>query len=133
MNAMRGSCTVRSRWTQPFVLWGLGTATSTIIAFLLLRYERPGFPIRSALEILPTVMWILFIVAIFRGIRKLDEMGQRIHLQVASIAFLLTIILTYASVGLDAAGIRTLTASDIAGAAPLIWVFTLVFVTRRYQ
>lgn len=133
MNGMADSCSVRSRWTQPFVLWGFATAATGFGVLWLLKHEQFSSTLRSVLGFLPTLMWIFFIVAVARGVRKLDEMGKRIHLQAASIAFLLTVILSYAFVGLEAAGVYTAKSGDLAGGAVLIWGLALVLVTWRYR
>jgi hypothetical protein len=133
MTGTADTCTPRSRWTQPFVLWGIATAVTGLAVLWLLKHEPMGPALRSALGFLPALMWILFIVALARGIRKLDEMGKRIHLQAASIAFLLTVILAYLFLGLDAAGLYIAKPGDIAGAVVLLWALVLIVVTRRYR
>jgi len=133
MNRMAESCGGRSRWTQPFVLWGFATAATGLAVSWLLKHERLNSALRPILGFLPAAMWIFFIVAVARGVRRLDEMGKRIHLQAASIAFLLTVILAYAFVGLEAAGVYTARSGDLGGGAVLIWGFALVLVTWRYR
>jgi len=133
MNGMAENCSGRSRWTQPFVLLGFATAVTGLTVPWLLKHEQLSSTLRSVLGFLPALMWILFIVAVARGVLKLDEMGKRIHLQAASIAFLMTMILAYAFVGLEAVGVYSAKSGDLGGGAALIWGFVLVFVTWRYR
>jgi hypothetical protein len=58
------------------------------------------------------MMWLLCVIAVVRNIRTLDEMGKRIHLQAASIAFVATVILNYVFFGLETARICALKATD---------------------
>jgi hypothetical protein len=58
------------------------------------------------------MMWLLCVIAVVRNIRTLDETGQRIHPQVASIAFVATVILNYVFFGLETARIYALKATD---------------------
>lgn len=130
---MADSCDARSRWTQPFVLWGIATAATGLAVLWLTKHEQLNSALRSVLGFLPALMWICFIVALARGVRKLDEMGKRIHLQAASVAFLLTVILAYVFVGLEAAGLYVAKAGDLGGGAVLVWALVLFFITRRYR
>jgi hypothetical protein len=133
MNETTANCGGRSRWTQPFVLLGFATAATGLAVPWLLKHEQFGSTIRPVIGFLPALMWILFIVAVARGIGRLDEMGKRIHLQAASISFLLTVILAYTFVGLEAIGVYTARSGDFGRGAALIWGCALVLVTWRYR
>lgn len=133
MDTANSTCTARSRWTQPFVLWGIGTGATGLAVMWLLKHERLSPVLQSTLGFLPALMWILFIVAVARAVRKLDEMGKRIHLEAASISFLLTIILAYLFLGLQTVGLYTAKSGDLAGVSVLIWVLVLTIVTHRYR
>jgi len=65
-----------------------------------------------AVGFLTAMMWLLCVIAVVRNIRTLDEMGKRIHLQAASIAFVATVILNYVFFGLETARICALKATD---------------------
>ncbi len=58
-----------------------------------------------AVGFLAAMMWLLCVIAVVRNIRTLDQMGKRIHLQAASIAFVATVILNYVFFGLETARI----------------------------
>jgi hypothetical protein len=66
----------------------------------------------SAVGFLAAMMWLLCVIAVLSNIRTLDEMGKRIHLQAASIAFVATVILNYVFFGLETARICALKATD---------------------
>jgi hypothetical protein len=75
----------------------------------------------------------LSVVAIVRKVRTLDEMGRRLQLQAASIAFVATIILNFVSFGLGFTKIYTLNAVDLGDAGMVIWAVATAFLARRYQ
>jgi hypothetical protein len=60
-------------------------------------------------------------------------MVWRIHQQAASVAFLLTVILTFVFDGLESAGIYRAPRSALVTATLVIWVAVLVFLSRRYR
>jgi Kef-type K+ transport system membrane component KefB len=78
-------------------------------------------------------MAIFMVVAILQDVRKLDEMVRRIHLQAASTAFLLTVILTFVFDGLESAGIYRATRGALVTANLVIWVAALICFNWRYR
>jgi hypothetical protein len=116
---------------RPFVLWGIVALATALAVQWVFKHEELHSPVRPILALLPALMAVLFVVAFVRDVRKLDEMGRRIHLQAAAISFLLTVILTFFFEGLKDAGIYRATMSDLH--AVLIWAATLIFLSLRYR
>ncbi len=118
-----------SRLTRPYVLWGI----AALAAEWLFKHEELPSPAKSILGFLPALMAIFMVVAILQDVRKLDEMVRRIHLQAASIAFLLTVILTFVFDGLENAGVYRATRSVLVTANLVIWVAALIFLSWTYR
>ncbi len=133
MNWTLGSCHGRSRWAQPWVLWDMAACVAGLAVLWVFHNEKLSSLSRIVLGFLPALLWIACVVALVRKVSTLDEMGRRIHLQAASIAFVATIILNFVSVGLGEAKIYSVNASELGSAGILIWAVTVVFLTRRYQ
>jgi cytochrome c biogenesis protein CcdA len=133
MNGMLGGCEGRSRWTQPWVLWDAAAVVTGLAVIWVFHNEKLSSPSRIVLGFLPALLWIGCVVALVRKVRTLDEMGKRIHMQAASIAFVATVILNFVSVGLGASKIYAVKVVDLGSAGILIWALAVVFLTRRYQ
>ncbi|MGH9686374.1 MAG: hypothetical protein ACRD5K_04700 [Candidatus Acidiferrales bacterium] len=133
MEGMLGSCGGRSRWTQPWFLWDVAAAVTYLVVLWVFHSEKLSSPIRIVLGFLPALLWIACVVAVVRMVRTLDEMGRRIQLQAASIAFVATIILDFVSVGLDSAKIFTVNLLGLGSAGAAIWAVSVVFLARRYR
>src|SRR5579863_8276995 len=107
--------TAVSRWrsllTQPVFLWWAASLTTRLAVDWLLRNWDVPSQARSLLGLLPPLMWILVIAAYVRAVSGLDELQQRIHMQAASIAFVLATVLVLVLAALDRAGIYHATLS----------------------
>jgi hypothetical protein len=118
---------------QPFVLWGVAALATALTEQWIFKHGELHSPAKPMLGFLSALLAIFFVVALVRGVRKLDEMVQRIHLQAAAFAFLLTVILAFVFDGLKDAGIYSATLSDLARATVLIWAAALIFLSLRYR
>src|SRR5205823_6508324 len=118
--------------TRPFVLWGIAAVAALVAVEWLLKHEELRSPAKSILGFLPALMVIFMVVAILQDVRKLDEMGRRLHMQAAAISFLLTIILTFVFDGLAGAGIYSATRSDLNTATVSIWAAVFIFLSLRH-
>jgi cytochrome c biogenesis protein CcdA len=133
MEGMLGRCGGRSRWTQPWVLWDAAAVLTGLAVMWAFHSQKLSSPSRMVLGLLPALLWIICVVAVVRKVRTLDEMGKRIHLQAASIAFVATVILNFVSVGLGVAKIYTVEADTLGDAGIVIWAVSVAFLTRKYQ
>jgi hypothetical protein len=119
--------------TRPFGMWGLAALATSLTLNRVFKHHELAAWARLMLYSVPIFLAIMFVVAFVKGVRKLDEMGRRIHMQAASTSFLLTVILTFVLDGLKSAGVYTATLSDIDTATIVIWVASLVFFSLRYR
>jgi hypothetical protein len=133
MESVFGGCEGRSRWTQPWVLWAAAAVVADLVGMWVSHSEKLSPTSRILLGFLPALLLILSVVALVRRVRRLDEMGRRLQLQAASIAFVATVLLTFASMGLSAAKIYAVKAADLGTAGMLVWAVATVYLARRYQ
>lgn len=133
METVFGTCEGRSRWTQPWLLLDAAACVAGLVALWVFHHENLSSLSRIVLGFLPALLWIACVVAYVRKVRTLDEMGRRIQLQAASIAFVATVVLNFVSMGLHAAKLYTVRTGDLGGAGIVIWAVALVFLVRGYQ
>jgi len=133
METVFGTCEGHSRWTQPWVLWAAAGVVASLAVTWVFHNEKLSSPSRIVLGFLPSLLLILAVVALVRKVRTLDEMGRRLQLQAASMAFVATVILNFVSVGLHIAKIYTVKSGDLEGAGIIIWAVATAFLARRFQ
>jgi cytochrome c biogenesis protein CcdA len=133
METVFSTCEGHSRWTQPWVLWATAGVVASLAVTWIFHNEKLSSPSRIVLGFLPALLFILSVVALVRKVRTLDEMGRRLQLQAASIAFVATITLNFVSFGLGFTKIYTLNAVDLGDAGMVIWAIATASLARRYQ
>ena len=93
--------TFSSRFTRPVFLWAVAAAlTELVVTWLVVHRQVP-----RVLGLVPVLPYMIFFAAMVRSVLKMDEMQKRICLESASIAFLLTLIITAFFGGIEQAGI----------------------------
>lgn len=132
-STMSSAAPCRSRFTRPVFLWALGGLVTELALQTLVRAR--GLDQRlQFLMLLPLVPVAFFLVALVRAIQKMDELQKRITLESIAIAFILTLILTFALAGLQSAGINFASLRDDVGSCMLLfWAGAYVFSARRYR
>ena len=115
-------------------------AASFIVAYFVARgvLEMEGLSdsVRVLVALVPVPLFICFVVGFVRGIRNLDELERRIHLEALAIAFPLTLILLF-TLGLLQLAVQ-LSPDDWSyrHLVPFVVVFYfggLAFARRKYQ
>lgn len=115
-------------------------AASFVIAYVVVRgvleMEGLSHSVRVLVALVPVPLFICFVVGFVRGIRNLDELERRIHLEALAIAFPLTLILLFTLGLLQLA--TQLSADDwnYRHILPFIVAFYfggLAFARRKYQ
>ena len=130
---MSATCSWRSRLTRPVFLWWVVAWTAEVTVESLFKHRELRSPARPLLGFLPAPLWIFFIVAFVRAVRKMDELQQRIYLQALSVAFGLTIALALIFAGLERAGIYRAAWSDVVSSLMFLWVIAYIFASWRYR
>jgi FtsH-binding integral membrane protein len=130
---MTVNCSWGSRLRQPVFVWGAAALATQLAVDWLFDYRHPRSLAWSCFAFLPALMWILVIVGFVRAFLTSDELQQRIHLQAASIAFVLTVILTLIFAGLARAGIYQGTWNDLGSPLMFLLLVAYVFSAWRYR
>jgi hypothetical protein len=121
--------TFSSRFTRPVFLWAVAAALTELVAtWLLAHTQGPRW-----LGLLPLLPYMCFFWALVRSVLKMDEMHQRISLESASIAFLLTLIITSVFGGLEQAGIGRAPWDEVGGFMLLLWAGAYAVSAWRYR
>jgi hypothetical protein len=82
---------------------------------------------------LPVVPAIFFVVALFRAVRKMDELQKRICLESVFVAFILTLILAFVAAGLDRAGIYHAKSDALGTPMLFLWACAYIVSVWRYR
>jgi len=127
------ACTWRTRLTRPVFLWWVVAWTTEVTVEWLFRSGKLHSPARPFLAFLPVLLWIFFVVAFIRAVRRMDELQQQIYLQALSVAFGLTLALTLVFAGLERAGIYRAAWSDVVSSLMFLWVIAYIFASWRYR
>ena len=117
----------RSRFTRPAFLWSV----VTLVVELMVRRFNHGWQLW--LTLLPLLPAMLFFVALVRTIRKMDELQKRICFESASIAFVLTLILTFIGAGLDRAQLYHPAWDDVGSLMMLLFAGTYLVSVWTYR
>jgi hypothetical protein len=121
--------TFSSRFTRPVFLWAVAAALTQILVMWLVVHKQ----VPQWLGLLPILPYMLFFAAMVRSVLKMDEMQKRICLESASIAFLLTLIITAVFGGLDQAGIGRPPWEEVGGFMLLLWAGAYAVSAWRYR
>ena len=121
--------TFSSRFTRPVFLWAVAAAlTQILVTWLVVHGHVP-----RALGLLPVLPYMIFFAAMVRSVLKMDEMQKRICLESASIAFLLTLIITVFFVGVEQAGLGRPPWEEVGGFMLLLWACAYGLSAWRYR
>jgi hypothetical protein len=126
---MAADRTFSSRFTRPVFLWAVAAALTQVLMTSLVAHKQ--VPQWAAL--LPLLPYMCFFAAMVRSVLKMDEMQKRISLESASIAFLLTLIMTAVLGGLEQAGIARPPWGEVGGLMMLLWAGVYAVSAWRYR
>jgi hypothetical protein len=119
----------RSRFTRPAFLWAVAAGLTEVLVTWLVKHRQ----VPRWLGLLPLVPFMFFFAAMVRTALKVDEMQKRIYLESASIAFLLTLIITAVFGGIEQAGIGSAPWSEVGSLMLLLWSCAYAFSAWRYR
>jgi uncharacterized membrane protein len=126
---MTANRTFSSCFTRPVFLWAIAAAlTQVLVTWLVVHKQVP-----QSLGLLPVLPYMFFFGAMVRSVLKMDEMQKRICLESASIAFLLTLIITAFFAGIELAGIGRPPWEEVGGFMMLLWAGAYAVSSWRYR
>ena len=125
----------RSSCFDPRYLWVAMVAAVVIIAAALVaRGNPPGSMIRIAMALVQGLATTVVIVMPWWGLRRLDELQQRIQLEALALAFFGTGVLAAFYGFLENAGLPKLDWGGLTWPVMVVlWAGGMVIATRRYR
>lgn len=117
-----------------FMVGMVGYAALLVASIWILDRVQLAVPLAVVVALLPVVPFLWVLAAVVGGVRRQDELQQRIHLEAVVVAALLTAAITF-SYGL-------LEANGLVPHLPLVWIAPLMIalwgvaaavVSRHYQ
>jgi hypothetical protein len=85
------------------------------------------------LTLLPLIPALVFVLALFRAVQKMDELQKRICLESAFHAFLLTLVLAFVVAALDQARIYHAKSDALGTPMMFLWACAYVVSVWRYR
>ncbi len=119
----------RFRFRRPVFLWALCALLAEFSVQWLARTRPPP----HWLALVPVIPAVLFVLALMRAVRKMDELQKRICLESVFIAFMLTLILAFVIAGLDQAGIHHARADALGTPMMFLWACAYIVSVWRYR
>lgn len=86
----------------------------------------------AAVSLVPMIGCVAGLVAIMRGIRRMDELGRRMHFEAIVFAFAATALTTFGWGFVENDGLPQLRAFWVWPLMSTFWIIGLIFATRRY-
>ena len=118
--------TLRRRFARP-LFW-----CAALASILELLVQHSAAPSRW-LTLLPLLPMFLFVGFLVQAIRRMDELQHRISLLSMSIAFILTLVLTLAFIGLERSGFYAPRWDELGTYMLALWACAYVVVAWRYK
>jgi len=125
------TCAWHARFTRPVFLCALVAMLTQIAVELLAKITTWSIP--TWVMVLPVIPAVLFVVALFRTVQRMDELQKRICHESVFLAFLLTLVLAFVVAGLDQAGIYHAQSDTLGTAMMGFWASAYVFSVWRYR
>jgi len=118
---------------RPAFVWGLiGLAVVFASGWVFQNFALSPAP-RIMLALLPLIPGGLFLFALIRGMRGLDELQQRIYTETAALTFIVTVLLSFLFGSLQRAGLYTAKWDDIGNTMMFVWVCIYLLNDWRYR
>ncbi len=103
-----------------------------IVSLMFLR-ENPDSSWRIPVTVAPVIPIIFVMLAVIRGVRRMDEMRRHIHLEAVIIAFLATVILCFSYGFLENVGFPSFNTMWVGVAMICLWGIGQLLANRKYQ
>jgi hypothetical protein len=102
--------------------------TEVVVAWLLKHSQIPRW-----VGLLPVLPYLVFLAAFVHTALKVDEMQRRIYLESASIAFVLTLMITFVFAAVEKSEMAHPPWNVVGGIALLLWTGAYAFSAWRYR
>jgi len=123
------SCGFWKRINRPVFWWSI----VALNAELLIKHLPRSIAELKFIALLPVLPLLMFIPALIRTIRKMDEMQRRICLEASSIAFALALVFSIVVDALAEAGVYQPKFIDTGTLLLLLWGCAFIFTSLRYK
>lgn len=104
-----------------------------LIVSLTFLGENPDSSWRIPVTVAPVIPIIFVMLAVIRGVRRMDEMRRHIHLEAVIIAFLATVILCFSYGFLENLGFPSFNTMWVGVAMICLWGIGQLLANRKYQ
>ena len=124
------------RYNRAAIGWALVSGAMAIICGWLLRNTDPSPAMRLTYAALPVIPSILYLLAVVKAVRALDELHRRIQLEAVAFAFVATLVLSLSYGMLQKSGFFRGWAwnwEGIWGLMIVTWVAGQVIANRQYS
>ena len=130
---MTGTAWLR-RVRRPAAVWALTALASELVVEQVLRRE-PSLPAgaQMALALAPLLPSLMFVLALVRMIKRMDELQRLICLESVFIAFIGTIAFTFILAALEQAGAYRPPWASVGEAMLALWGAAYVYSSWKYR
>ena len=104
-----------------------------LIVSLMFLGENPDSPWRIPVTVAPVIPIVFLMLAVIRGVRRMDEMRRHIHLESVIIAYLATVILCFSYGFLENVGFPSFNTMWVGVAMICLWGIGQLIANRKYQ
>jgi hypothetical protein len=111
----------------------LAAAFLAVAASALLKAYAFPMPVKILIALLPAPAYAVLILVILRGVRVMDEMQRRIHLEAAAICLTATVMITITYGFLGLAGAPQPNWAFVACVMALLYTFGYAVAHRHYR
>jgi len=139
MNALEDSPSMNLGRARHFnivaLIWAVCAALAALACGWLLRNTEPGVTLRLVYAAIPVTLATMYLIAVVKSLRALDELHRRIQFEAVAFAFVATMVLSLLYGMLQKAGFFRGWAWDWEGIWGLMlatWVVGQVIAKRRY-
>ena len=103
-----------------------------VMSLMFLR-ENPDSPWRIPVTMAPVIPIVFLMLAVFRYVRRMDELRRHIHLEAIIIAYLTTVILCFSYGFLENVGFPSFNTMWVGVAMICLWGIGQLLANRKYR
>lgn len=103
------------------------------VASLMFLRENPDSPWRIPVTVAPVIPIVFMMLAVFRFVRRMDEMLRHLHLEAVVIAYIATLMLCFSYGFLENVGFPSFNTMWVGFAMILLWSMGQLIAGRKYR